>query len=192
MIASEFMKNFTNDYIGRNVGDWDGSGSIECVDGAKFGMFKLGIQNPPTTGTGYASGYWYNYSTNGMAQYFNQIPNASDVQVGDLLIFSSPSPTGHVGWAWKNSQVFGMNQDGTHGGFTFRPVSNWTFLGALRFKGFDGTSQPFHGIDGADMSYEYRETDAQNFKTNILNSVETDGLIRRNGSSHIYKMYIKR
>lgn len=182
------MKNFTNDFIGRNVGDWDGSGSIECVDGAKFGMFKLGIQNPPATGSNAAFGYWYNYDTNGMANYFDKVPNASDVQVGDLLIFSTPVTTGHVGWAWENSQVFGMNQDGTHGGFTFRPVSNWTFLGALRFKGFDGTSQPFYGIDGESMNYGYQETEKEEQQTSTINRIKK-GQIRRNGSAHIYEFW---
>ena len=187
MIASEFMKKFTNDYLGRNVGDWDGSGSIECVDGAKIGMYILGIQNPPATGTGNASGYWYNYNTNGMADYFDQIPSAINVQVGDLLIFSTPTPTGHVGWAAEGSQVFGMSQDGTHGGFTFRPVSNWTFLGALRFKGFDGTSQPFSGLGGEPSGYEYQVTDFTNsFNTNLQGK-----FWRNNETGRVYFPYDK-
>lgn len=171
MIGSEFMKAFVNQYLGRGL-DFDGSYGVQCVDGAKIGMMLLGCTSPPTTISGYATGYWYYYDDIPyLRNNYTKIPNPSNVQVGDMLIFSTPSPTGHVGWAYENGQVFGQNQDGNNDAFSLRPVSNWTFLGALRFNGFDGVSQPVYGFDGENQNYDYQETDAENFRKRILSSI---------------------
>lgn len=191
MKKAEYIKAFTNNYIGRGI-DFDGGYGVQCVDGAKIGMMLLGCQSPPATGTGNATGYWYNRSSlPWISTEMVEVTSAGDVQVGDMVIFSTPDPTGHVAWYAGDGKIFGQNQDGNNDAFSLRPMSNWTFLGALRFRGFDDFSQPVTGLDGEPMNYEYQEEDAQNFanniKTEVYNTISKKP-IRRNGSHHIYFM----
>lgn len=191
MKKAEFMKAFTNNYLGRGI-DFDGAYGVQCVDGAKIGMMLLGCQSPPSTGTGNATGYWYNRrSLPWISTEMVEVTSASDLQVGDMVIFSTPTPTGHVAWYAGDGKIFGQNQDGNNDAFSFRDISGWTFLGGLRFKGFDDFSQPVYGLDGESMGYEYQEVDAQNFANSIKNDVYENihrKPIRRNGSHHIYFM----
>lgn len=191
MKKDEFIKAFTNQYIGRGI-DFDGSYGVQCVDGAKIGMMLLGCASPPATGTGYATGYWYNRNTlPWISAQMEEVTSVTDLNVGDMVIFSDPSPTGHVAWYAGDGKIFGQNQDGRNDGFSLRPVSNWSFLGALRYKGFDDFSQPVTGLNAEGMSYEYQAEDAENFanaiKTEVYNTVSKKP-IRRNGSHHIYFM----
>lgn len=191
MKKDEFMKAFTNQYIGRGI-DFDGSYGVQCVDGAKIGMMLLGCASPPATGTGNATGYWYNRnSLPWISTQMQEVTSAVDVNVGDMVIFSDPSPTGHVAWYAGDGKIFGQNQDGNNDGFSLRQMSSWTFLGALRFKGFDDFSQPVTGLNAENMNYEYQAEDAENFataiKTEVYNTVSKRP-IRRNGSHHTYFM----
>ena len=191
MLKQEFMKSFTNSYLGRAI-DYDGGYGVQCVDGAKIGMMLLGCQSPPATGTGNATGYWYNRNTlPWISTQMQEVTSANDVNVGDMVIFSNPSPTGHVAWYAGDGKIFGQNQDGVNDGFSLRNMSNWNFLGALRFIGFDDFSQPVTGLNGENMGYEYQQVDAQNFanniKTDVYNTISKKP-IRRNGSHHIYFM----
>ena len=171
MRGDEFMKSFTNSYMGRAI-DFDGAWDVQCVDGAKIGMMLLGCKNPPATGMNAAYGYWYNYeSIPYLRDNYTRIYNLNDVQVGDMLIFSTPAGTGHVSWCAEGGMSFGQNQNGANDGFTLKPISNWTFLGALRFNGFDGVSQPVSGLNGEDMNYQYEETDKENFENQIVNKI---------------------
>jgi hypothetical protein len=189
LLKAEFMKAFTNQYIGRGI-DFDGSYGVQCVDGAKIGMMLLGCQSPPATGTGNATGYWYNRnSLPWISDQMQEVTSASDVNVGDMVIFSDPSPTGHVAWYAGDGQIFGQNQDGRNDGFSLRPMSNWSFLGALRFKGFDDFSQPVHGLDGENMNYQYQTEDFNtNFNINFGQAVK--GIMwRNNKGNHVYHAY---
>lgn len=185
----EYMKAFTNQYLGRAL-DFDGSHGVQCVDGAKIGMMLLGCQSPPATGTGYATGYWYNRHTLAwISDQMEEVTSASDVQVGDMVIFSDPSPTGHVAWYAGNGQIFGQNQDGRNDAFSLRPMSNWTFLGALRFKGFDDFSQPVYGIDGESMNYDYYQTDFTNAFGSAFGSAIRGVMWRNCQDNKVYRAF---
>ena len=115
--------------------DFDGGYGVQCVDSAKRGMKILGINNPPTTGNGFASGYWSNYDSipllkNNFDKVYNAFVN------GDMIIWGNGSKNPHVGW-YYHGQVFSQNQDGKNDGYTLRPINRFKDLkGALRFKGF--------------------------------------------------------
>lgn len=133
MTGEIFMNHFVTDYFGKKD-DFDGAYKEQCVDAAKRGMKRLGIKNPPATGTGWADGYWYNFKKiPDLYNNFVQIKGIENIQVGDMLLWSAP----HVGWYAGNKQVFSQNQRGSNDGYTLRDISLFKgYLGALRFKGF--------------------------------------------------------
>lgn len=133
MTGELFMKHFISDYFGKKD-DFDGGYNVQCVDAAKRGMKRLGIKNPPATGTGWADGYWYNYNKiPELYNNFDKITGIKNIKVGDMLLWSAP----HVGWYNGNNKVFSQNQDGKNDGYSLKDISIFKgFLGALRFKGF--------------------------------------------------------
>lgn len=172
MKKDEFMRNFINQYMGRGI-DFDGAYGVQCVDGAKIGLGLLGCTQFPAIGDAIA--YWTNYNAHPfIRENMTRVYTTSDLDVGDLVVMSTPADTGHICWYAGDGKVFGQNQDGRHDGFSLRPLTNWTFAGAHRFNGFDDFSEPVKGIDGVDMHNEYEDTNfATNFATQFGNAFGT-------------------
>lgn len=133
MINTEFMDNFIKNYLGTKD-DYDGGYGVQCVDAAKRGMKLLGISTPPATGTGWASGYWYNYSSiPTLKNNFKKIERGEKLEVGDMLLWDCP----HVGWYVGNDKVFSQNQRGKNDGYSIVDCKNFRgYLGALRYRFF--------------------------------------------------------
>ena len=135
MVKTDFLKrcnDFFSKWNGKND-DFDGSYPNECVDTAKRFMFEVcGIDKPPATGNGWASGYWINKSTiPAIKNNFYYITNPDLLEMGDIVITSHP----HVA-IYNDGRLFGQNHGGKHepnGWVDFRAFKT-RFLGALRFK----------------------------------------------------------
>lgn len=144
MTGKDFMDAFVSDWLGKKD-DYDGAHKEQCVDAAKRGLKRLGIKNPPATGTGWADGYWYNFKK--IPELYNnfiQVIGIKNIQVGDMLLWSAP----HVGWYAGKNQVFSQNQRGINDGYSLRDISLFKgYLGALRFKGF-GKKQEVKNYSG--------------------------------------------
>lgn len=165
MKKDEFMKTFMNQYLGRAI-DFDGAYGAQCVDGAKIGIGLLGCTSFPAIGDAIA--YWTNTSAHPwLSANTVRITDINELNVGDLVICSTPSPTGHIAWYAGDGKIFGQNQDGNRDAFSIRNLSGWTFAGALRFKGFDDFSEPVHTFNGGDTTNEYEAT---NFMTSFTNA----------------------
>lgn len=139
MTNDQFMNNFIKNYLGKKD-DFDGGYGVQCVDAAKRGMKILGINHPPATGTGWASGYWYNYNhIPELKNNFIRIARNEKLEVGDMLLWDCP----HVGWYTSDGKVFSQNQAGKNDGYSIRDTSIFSgYLGALRYRFFDKKSTP--------------------------------------------------
>ena len=130
------------DYTLGNCYDLDGHYGSQCWDLAQLFFINYAGRNFSTCGTGAAKGAW-NCKEQNAGDEFDLVYNATDIQAGDWVIFSS-GQYGHVGMAlgsYNNGYValLGQNQGGSPcaGGGSSTNIINISlksFVGAFRPK----------------------------------------------------------
>ena len=158
------FRNGTNNTIGY---DADGCYDRQCWDGVQVFYRRLGmslstgnVYNSAGDREGYAKHCWDDTNARAVntGTQFTQITRMEDVKRGDVIVFSGPYYTGHIGFADEDNNaskstitVWGQNQAGDGSGyyFTAGEFSKSYFLGAFRYNGWATE------VRGSEMSQGY-------------------------------------
>lgn len=131
--------------------DVDGKYGFQCYDGAALLWQQLGMFLS-TGGTGAARGCWEPAREQNKGTQFDLIYNKKDIKRGDVIVINAGT-YGHIFYAdedYKGGKYiagYGQNQSADMK-FCVKNISLDTFLGAFRYKGWEGTPTPTPKPDG--------------------------------------------